>query len=203
MSVSRESNWILTLTSGFFQFKIENICLFRLIKKHGNVFENWLCPNFLLLPKKIWVAQNLGGLQPPSPPRPVRLCLLASGASIVWRRSRERSSSRAIWNPTKDFFESLLALSINWFLSQFFHCNCQGATDRLSLCWWCETATGGDFLPPFSSCGWEKDQQNLSHSKNKVIRSFFLLTGTGKGLMVELGNKSLKSKILTVIYKIN
>ena len=49
----------------------------------------------------------------------------------------------------------------------------------------------------------EKDPQNLSHSKNKVIRSFFLLTGTGKGLMVELGNKSLKSKILTVIYKIN
>ena len=57
MSVSRESNWIITLTSGFFQIKIENISLFRLIKKHGNVFENWLyqifscCPKYLSCPK--------------------------------------------------------------------------------------------------------------------------------------------------------
>ena len=30
-------------------------------------------PKFSLAAQKIWVAQNLGGLQPPSPPRPVRL----------------------------------------------------------------------------------------------------------------------------------
>ena len=28
-----ECNWIITLTSGFFQIKIENICLLKLIKK--------------------------------------------------------------------------------------------------------------------------------------------------------------------------
>ena len=33
VSVSRECNCIITLTSGFFQIKIENICLFKLIKK--------------------------------------------------------------------------------------------------------------------------------------------------------------------------
>ena len=70
MSVSRESNWIITLTSGFFQFKIENICLFRLIKKHGNVFENWLCPNFLLLPKKPELPKIWGGCSPPRPAGP-------------------------------------------------------------------------------------------------------------------------------------
>ena len=31
-------------------------------KKHENVFKNWLCPHFLLLPPKN------GGLQSPSPP---------------------------------------------------------------------------------------------------------------------------------------
>ena len=55
---------------------------------------------------------------------------------------------------------------------------------------------------PFVSWGLEKDAQNLSHSKNKVIRSYFLLTGTEKAL-VELCKESLKSKILTVIYKVN
>ena len=33
------------------QVKIENIYLFKIMKKHGNVFKNWLCPNFLLFPK--------------------------------------------------------------------------------------------------------------------------------------------------------
>ena len=33
-------------------------------------------PKFSLAAQKIWVAQNLGGLQPPSPPRPVRLWIL-------------------------------------------------------------------------------------------------------------------------------
>ena len=31
-------------------------------------------PKFSRAAQKILVAQNLGGLQPPSPPRPVRLC---------------------------------------------------------------------------------------------------------------------------------
>ena len=31
-------------------------------------------PKFSRAAQKIVVAQNLGGLQPPSPPRPVRLC---------------------------------------------------------------------------------------------------------------------------------
>ena len=35
-------------------------------KKHENVFKNWLCPNFLLLPKRMGVCENLrlrgGGL---------------------------------------------------------------------------------------------------------------------------------------------
>ena len=70
MSVSRECNWIITLTSGFFQIKIENICLFKLIKKHGNVFKKWLCPNFLLLPKKSELPKIWGGCSPPRPPGP-------------------------------------------------------------------------------------------------------------------------------------
>ena len=32
------------------------------MKKHGNVFKNWFCPNFLLLPK------ICGGCSPPPPP---------------------------------------------------------------------------------------------------------------------------------------
>ena len=44
-------------------------------KKHGNVFKNWLCPSFVLLPKKSELPKLWGGLQPPSPPRPVRLWL--------------------------------------------------------------------------------------------------------------------------------
>ena len=32
-------------------------------------------PKFSRAAQKILVAQNLGGLQPPSPPRPVRLCI--------------------------------------------------------------------------------------------------------------------------------
>ena len=68
MSVSRECNWIITLTSGFFQIKIENICLFRVIKKHGNVFKNWLCPNFLLLPKNLSRPKFGGAAAPLAPP---------------------------------------------------------------------------------------------------------------------------------------
>ena len=50
------------------QVKIETIYLFKIVKKHGNFFKNWLCPNFFLLPK-IWGG---GGLQLPSLPLPAR-----------------------------------------------------------------------------------------------------------------------------------
>ena len=36
------------------------------MKKHGNIFKNWLCPNFLLLPKKCELPKIWGGLQPPA-----------------------------------------------------------------------------------------------------------------------------------------
>ena len=39
-------------------------------KKHGNVFKNWLCPNFLLLPKKSELPKLWGGCSPPRPPGP-------------------------------------------------------------------------------------------------------------------------------------
>ena len=52
------------------QVKIENIYLFKIIiKKHGNVFKNWLWPNFFLLPKKSELPKILGGCSPPRPPR--------------------------------------------------------------------------------------------------------------------------------------
>ena len=67
--VSREKCiWIITMTS-------ENICLFKLIKKKTRKrLSKMALPKFSLAAQKIWVAQNLGRLQPPSPPRPVRLC---------------------------------------------------------------------------------------------------------------------------------
>ena len=53
------------------EVKIENIYLFKiLIKKHENVFKSWLCPNFLLLPKKSELPKIWGGCSPPSPPSP-------------------------------------------------------------------------------------------------------------------------------------
>ena len=81
MSVSRECNWIITLTSGFFQIKIENICLFRLIKKHGNVFKNWLCPNFLLPPKKCELPRIRGGCSPPRPPARTPMIIIVKSQS--------------------------------------------------------------------------------------------------------------------------
>ena len=53
------------------QVKIENIYFFKIIiKKHENIFKNWLCPNSLLLPNKSELPQIffLGGLQLPCPP---------------------------------------------------------------------------------------------------------------------------------------
>ena len=47
-----------------------DIQVFKIIKQNGDVFKNWLCPNFLSLPKKselpkIWGG---GGCSPPRPP---------------------------------------------------------------------------------------------------------------------------------------
>ena len=38
--------------------------------KHGNIFKNWLCPNFLLLPKKSELPKLWGGCSPPRLPGP-------------------------------------------------------------------------------------------------------------------------------------
>ena len=41
------------------------------MQKHGNVFKNWLCPNFLLLPKKSELPIVWGGAAAPlAPPGP-------------------------------------------------------------------------------------------------------------------------------------
>ena len=53
---------------GQLQVKIGNIYLFKIIKRLGNVFKNWLCPNFLLLPKKSELLKIWGDCSPPSPP---------------------------------------------------------------------------------------------------------------------------------------
>ena len=49
-----------------------NIQVFKIIKwnKHGDVFKNWLCPNFLSLPKKSVLPKIWGGCSPPRPPGP-------------------------------------------------------------------------------------------------------------------------------------
>ena len=68
-TVSCERNWIITRL----QVKIENIYFFKiLIKKRENVFKSWICPNFLLLPKKSELPKIFGGgatapLAPPGP----------------------------------------------------------------------------------------------------------------------------------------
>ena len=63
---------LLRLLQDFFQIKIEHIYLFKIIiiKKHRNVFKTWLCPNFLLLPKKSELPKYWGGCSPPRPPGP-------------------------------------------------------------------------------------------------------------------------------------
>ena len=54
---------LLRQLQDFFQIKIENIYLFKIIiiKKQGNVFKTRLCRNFLLLPKNSDFSQTLGG----------------------------------------------------------------------------------------------------------------------------------------------
>ena len=44
-----------------------NIQVFK-INKHGDVFKNCLCPNFLLLPKNSELPKIWGGCSPPRPP---------------------------------------------------------------------------------------------------------------------------------------
>ena len=64
------------------QVKIENIYLFKTIIKKKNMetslLKNWLCLNFLLLTKKIWVAQLFwgGGCIPTRPPARTSMCSL-------------------------------------------------------------------------------------------------------------------------------
>ena len=70
LGVSRENvTALLRWLQDLFQIKIENICLFKLIKKkHGNVFKDWLCPNFLLLPQKSELPKTWGGAAAPLAP---------------------------------------------------------------------------------------------------------------------------------------
>ena len=48
------------------------------MQKHGNVFKNWLCPNFLLLPKKSELPIIWGGCSPPRPPARTPMILKSS-----------------------------------------------------------------------------------------------------------------------------
>ena len=74
--------------------KIENICVFKIYynKKHGNVFKNWLCPSFLLLPKKSELPK-LWAFWPP--PRPVRLCawMILINWFFAWAKNVENLHS--------------------------------------------------------------------------------------------------------------
>ena len=70
MSVSRESNWIITLTSGFFQIKIENICLFRLIKNMETSLKTGFAQIFSSCPKNLSCPKFGGAAAPLAPPGP-------------------------------------------------------------------------------------------------------------------------------------
>ena len=45
-----------------------DIQVFKIIKQNGDVFKNWLCPNFLSVPKKSELPKIWGGCSPPRPP---------------------------------------------------------------------------------------------------------------------------------------
>ena len=47
-----------------------DIQVFKIIKQNGDVFKNWLWPNFLSLPKKSELPKIWGGCSPPRPPGP-------------------------------------------------------------------------------------------------------------------------------------
>ena len=68
---------LLRLLQDFFQIKIEHIHLFKIIiiKKQRNVFKTWLCPNFLLLPKKSELPKFWGAAAPPCPRARTPICL--------------------------------------------------------------------------------------------------------------------------------
>ena len=70
MSVSRESNWIITLTSGFFQIKVENICLFRLIKNMETSLKTGFAQIFSSCPKNLSCPKFGGAAAPLAPPAP-------------------------------------------------------------------------------------------------------------------------------------
>ena len=49
-----------------------NIQVFKIIKQNGDVLKNWLCPNFLSLPKESELPKIWGGCSPPRPHPPAR-----------------------------------------------------------------------------------------------------------------------------------
>ena len=95
-------------------------------KKHGNFFKNWLCPNFSSCPKNLSCLRfgGWGVLQPPSSPRPVRLCnSLAAWWSFrhaeltahdSWRRGASPNPANWVWVYVFPFLSFL-------FLSYFYH----------------------------------------------------------------------------------
>ena len=44
-----------------------DIQVFKIIKQNGDVFKNWLCPNFLSVPKKSELPKIWEGCSPPRP----------------------------------------------------------------------------------------------------------------------------------------
>ena len=90
--------------------KIENICVFKIYynKKHGNVFKNWLCPSFLLLPKKSELPK-LWAFWPP--PRPVRLCawMILINWFFAWAKNVQKF---AFWCSFLPWFHSILFHSV-------------------------------------------------------------------------------------------
>ena len=70
----------------FFQIKIENIYLFKLIKKTWKHLWKLALPKFSLAAQKIWVAQNLGGgCSPPRPPARTLMYLILYYLDISYR----------------------------------------------------------------------------------------------------------------------
>ena len=65
-----------------------NIQVFKIIKQlwrnHGDVFKNWLCPNFLLLPQKTNLPKIWGGAAAPLAP-PARTPMLIYGEKFAFQ----------------------------------------------------------------------------------------------------------------------
>ena len=57
-----------------------------------NVFKSWLCPYFLLLPKKSELPKIWGGCRPPRPPRPYAY-VLRCFRDLLIRRSLPANST--------------------------------------------------------------------------------------------------------------